>query len=263
MFHNAIANNGRMVQPFVVQQKLRNGRSVREFSAHVVNPQIASQTTLEQIHDMLVGAVATGTGRTAIRSRYFDIAGKTGTTVITEGGGRTGHFASFVGYFPADNPQYSIFVGIRNPGGNISGAGVAGTVFRNIAEQIFLRNERLPIESVRVDTTLQRAPRINHGKWQHNSTLLASLQMPVSGAEDATDWVRMQRDSIGNHQPQALMLETGVVPDVRGMGARDALYLLESSGLQVNLNGSGRVVSQSLSPGSRLTRGNRIDIALR
>ena len=264
MFHNAIANGGKMVQPFVVQRIMRNGRTVQDFSARVVNPQIASATTLEQIHEMLVGVVENGTGRGVMQSRYFEIAGKTGTARIAEGGVlRAGHFVSFVGYFPADNPQYSIFVGIRNPSESPSGARMAGTVFRTIAEQIFVRNERLPIESVPVDTTLQRDPRINHGKWRDTHTLLASLRMPVSGTKDATDWVRMQRDSIGNHQPQALTLETGVVPDVRGMGARDALYLLESSGLQVNLSGSGRVVSQSLSPGSRLVRGNRIDIALR
>ena len=260
MFHNAIANGGRMIQPFIAQRIVRDGRTVREFSAHVVNPQIASRRTIEQIHNMLVGVTEGehGTGRTAIRSNYFSIAGKTGTAIIPGG-----HFVSFVGYFPADNPQYSIFVGIQNPEGIPSGAGMAGTVFRDIAQQIFVRNERLSVDYVQVDTTLQRDPRINHGMWRHNRTLLASLRLPVSGTEDVTDWVRMQRDSIGNHQPQALTLETGVVPDVRGMGARDALYLLESLGLQVNLSGSGRVVSQSLSPGSRLTRGARIDIVLR
>ena len=260
MFHNAIANNGRMIQPFIAQRIVREGRTVQEFSARVVNPQIASQRTIEQVHDMLVGVTESdvGTGRTAIRSNYFSIAGKTGTAVIP-----TGHFVSFVGYFPADNPQYSIFVGIQNPEGIPSGAGMAGVVFRDIAEQIFVRNERLSVNHVRVDTTLQHEPRFNHGMWRHNRTLLASLRMNVSGANEATDWVTMQRDSVGNHQPQALTLEPGIVPDVRGMGARDALYLLERSGLQVTLNGSGRVATQSLSPGSPLTRGNTINITLR
>ena len=260
MFHNAIANNGRMIQPFIAQRIMQDGRTVREFSANVVNSRIASRRTIAQMHDMLVAVTENehGTGRTYIRSSYFSIAGKTGTAVIPGG-----HFVSFVGYFPADNPQYSIFVGIQNAEGIQSGARMAGVVFRDIAEQIFVRNERLPVNYVRIDENLPQEPRMNHGSWQHNRTLLTSLRMPVTGAREATDWVRMQRDSIGNFQPQALPVEADVVPDVRGMGARDALYLLERSGLQVNIRGSGRVREQSLAPGSRFARGNRIDITLR
>ena len=261
MFHNAIANGGRMVQPYLVQRTVRGGRTVQEFSANVVNRQIASRRTIAQMHDMLVSVTENehGTGYRLIRSNYFSIAGKTGTAQIPGGG----HFVSFVGYFPACNPQYSIFVGIQNPEGIPSGAGMAGVVFRDIAEQIFVRNTRLPVSDVRVDENLNREPRMNHGMWQHSRTLLSSLRMPISGAGGATEWVRMQRDSIGNHQPQALPVEAGIVPDVRGMGARDALYLLESLGLQVSLRGSGRVREQSLAPNSRFTGGNRIEITLR
>ena len=266
MFHNAIANGGRMIQPFVAQRIKRDGRTVREFSARVVNPQIASRRTVMQIHDMLVGVVERGTA-TSIQSNYFGIAGKTGTAVLAAGGGYgAGHYVSFVGYFPADNPRYSIFVGIRNPDlsivGRPSGARQAGTVFRDIAEQIFVRNERLSVEHVPIDANLPQEPIVNHGKWQHNRTLLSSLRLPVSDTSEAAEWVRMTRDSVG-HQPRALAIDDNTVPDVRGMGARDALYLLERAGLQVNLRGSGRVREQSLAPGSRLVRGGRIDIVLR
>jgi cell division protein FtsI (penicillin-binding protein 3) len=266
MFHNAIANGGKMIQPFVAQRIVRDGRTVQEFSAHVVNPQIASRRTIGQIHDMLVGVTESeiGTGSTFIRSDYFRIAGKTGTAQLSAGGGYgAGHFVSFVGYFPADNPQYSIFVGVRNPQVlHPSGARHAGVVFRNIAEQIFVRNERLSVNHVRIDTTLATEPRLKNGKWRKNRTLLAALQLPVSSPDEATDWVRMQIDSIG-HRPQPLSVEPGIVPDVRGMGARDAVYLLEKSGLRVNLSGSGRVATQSLSPGSRLARGTVVSIVLR
>jgi cell division protein FtsI (penicillin-binding protein 3) len=265
MFYNAIANNGRMIQPFIAQRIVRDGRTVRELSARVVNPNIfARRTTRAQIHNMLVGTVESGTG-TPVRSLYFDIAGKTGTARLANRQGYdAGHFVSFAGYFPADNPQYTIFVGIRNPRvANPSGSWHAGITFKNIAEQIFVRENRLTVDHVRVDTTLAVEPRLKNGKWQHNRALLSSLRMPVGRISEASDWVRMQRDSVGNHQPHALAVETGVIPDVRGMGARDALYLLEKSGLRVNLDGSGRVISQTLSPGSRLTRGSTIGITLR
>ncbi|MDR0332037.1 MAG: transpeptidase family protein [Dysgonamonadaceae bacterium] len=264
MFYNAIANNGKMIQPFIAQRIARDGRTIKEFSARVVNPNIfQKRTTREQIHEMLVGVVESGTA-TSIKSPYFDIAGKTGTAQLANRSGYgAGHFVSFAGYFPADNPEYTIFVGIRNPSGIPSGARHSGMVFKNIAEQIFVRENRLTVDHVRVDTTLATDPRLKNGKWQHNRALLSSLRMPVGNVAEASDWVRMQRDSVGNHQPRALAVETGVIPDVRGMGARDALYLLEKSGLRVNLDGSGRVISQTLSPGSRLARGATIGITLR
>jgi cell division protein FtsI (penicillin-binding protein 3) len=264
MFYNAIANNGKMVQPFIAQRIVRDGRTVKEFSARVVNPNIfQKRTTREQIHEMLVGVVENGTA-TTIKSPYFDIAGKTGTAQLANRSGYgAGHFVSFAGYFPADNPQYTIFVGIRNPSGIPSGARHSGMVFKNIAEQIFVRENRLTVNHVRVDTTLTTEPRLKNGRWQQNRTLLTPLRLSVGDLSEASDWVRMQRDSVGRHQPRALTIEENIIPDVRGMGARDAVYLLEKSGLRVSIDGSGRVISQTLSPGSRLARGSTIGITLR
>jgi cell division protein FtsI (penicillin-binding protein 3) len=132
MFYNAIANGGRMIKPFIAKQFLENGKVVKEFEAEVVNPKICKESTLEEIKKMLVGVVENGTAK-VVASDYFSIAGKTGTAQIAGGGGYSGYYVSFSGYFPADEPMYTIFVGLRKPKGVPSGGGMAGMVFKNIA----------------------------------------------------------------------------------------------------------------------------------
>lgn len=261
MFYNGIANGGRMIKPFIARQFIEAGKVVKNTEAEVVNPMMCKETTLQQIHEMLVGVVKEGTAR-VVASDYFTIAGKTGTAQIASGGGYGGYYVSFCGYFPAEEPMYTVFVGLRKPKGVPSGGGMAGMVFKNIAEQTYIRKVQLSVAHCPVDSTLQKNPPLKNGNWKHNRTLLASLNFPVGESDEAADWVKMQQDSIAYH-PQALTLTGALVPDVRGMGARDALYLLEKSGLKVNLTGSGKVVSQSFPHDQRLVKGTTISITLR
>ena len=261
MFYNGIANGGRMIKPFIARQFIEAGKVVKNTEAEVVNPMMCKETTLQQIHEMLVGVVKEGTAR-VVASDYFTIAGKTGTAQRASGGGYDGYYVSFCGYFPAEEPMYTVFVGLRKPKGVPSGGGMAGMVFKNIAEQTYIRKVQLSVAHCPVDSTLQKNPPLKNGNWKHNRTLLASLNFPVGESDEAADWVKMQQDSIAYH-PQALTLTGALVPDVRGMGARDALYLLEKSGLKVNLTGSGKVVSQSFPHDQRLVKGTTISITLR
>src|SRR5690554_1398699 len=261
MFYNGIANGGRMIKPFIARQFIEAGKVVKNTEAEVVNPMMCKETTLQQIHEMLVGVVKEGTAR-VVASDYFTIAGKTGTAQIASGGGYGGYYVSFCGYFPAEEPMYTVFVGLRKPKGVPSGGGMAGMVFKNIAEQTYIRKVQLRSEDCPVDSLLHKEPPLKNGNWKHNRTLLASLNFPVGESDEAADWVKMQQDSIAYH-PQALTLTGALVPDVRGMGARDALYLLEKSGLKVNLTGSGKVVSQSFPHDQRLVKGTTISITLR
>ncbi|MFA5650440.1 MAG: penicillin-binding protein [Proteiniphilum sp.] len=262
MFYNGIANGGKMIKPFIAKRFVNEGKVVQEVQAEVVNPKICKETTLEQIQEMLRGVVENGTAR-VVASDYFDIAGKTGTAQIASGGGyASNYFVSFCGYFPAEEPMYTIYVGLRKPKGVPSGGGMAGMVFKNIAEQTYLRKVRLTVDDCEVDSTLQKRPPLKNGNWDHNQTVLAALNLPVNHLSDTGDWVVISSDSAG-YLPKAIELNEGAVPDVRGMGARDAVYLLEKSGLRVNLTGSGKVVSQSFSPGQRLVRGTTISITMR
>lgn len=262
MFYNGIANGGKMIKPFIAKQFVNDGKVVKEMEAEVVNPKICKDATLEQIHEMLVGVVENGTAR-VVASDYFDIAGKTGTAQIAAGGSYgNNYFVSFCGYFPAEEPMYTIFVGLRKPKGVPSGGGMAGMVFKNIAEQTYLRKVRLTVEDCEVDSTLQKLPPVKNGNWDHNHTVLTALNLPVGDLSNTGEWVSISLDSTA-YQPNAIALSDSRVPDVRGMGARDAVYLLEKSGLRVNLSGSGRVVTQSFTPGQQLVKGTTITLTMR
>ncbi len=260
MFYNGIANGGNMIKPFIAKQFVKNGKVIKEMEAEVVNPKMCKETTLQQIQEMLVDVIEEGTGR-VVGSDYFPVAGKTGTAQIASGGGYGGYYVSFCGYFPADKPMYTIFVGLRKPKGVPSGGGMAGMVFKNIAEQTYVRKVQLAVEDCKIDSTLQKTPRLKNGNWAQIQTVLASLNFPSGQLEEDAQWVKVTQDSIAFY-PQALTLHHALIPDVRGMGARDAVYLLEKSGLRVILNGAGRVVSQSFNPGQKLVKGTTIRITL-
>ncbi|MDD4776941.1 MAG: penicillin-binding protein [Fermentimonas sp.] len=261
MFYNGIANGGKMIKPFIAKRFVENGKVVKEFEAEVINPKICKESTLEEIQKMLTGVVENGTAK-VVASDYFSIAGKTGTAQIAGGGAYSGYYVSFSGYFPAEEPMYTIFVGLRKPKGVPSGGGMAGMVFKNIAEQTYLRKVRLSVEDCKVDSTLQKLPDIKHGNWDKNKFVLNELNLPVDENSSDSDWVKIKLDSI-KYQPEELALNGSLIPDVRGMGARDAVYLLEKSGLRVNLNGSGKVMSQSFRPGQNLVKGTTITLTLR
>ena len=261
MFYNAIANGGKMIKPFIARQFVKDGKVLKQMEAEVVTPMMCKENTLQQIHEMLVGVVEEGTAR-VVASDYFQVAGKTGTAQIASGGGYGGYYVSFCGYFPANEPMYTIFVGIRKPKGVPSGGGMSGMVFKNIAEQTYIRKVRLTVEDYPVDSLLQKEPPLKNGNWTHSRKMLTLLGLPAGETEEPAEWVHVEKDSTA-YLPKPLTVNGLLVPNVRGMGARDALYLLEEAGLRVLLSGAGRVVSQSISPGSRLVKGQTITITLK
>lgn len=261
MFYNGIANGGKMIKPFIARQFVENGIVVQDVEAEVVNPQICKETTLEEIQKMLVKVVEDGTAK-VVGSDYFSIAGKTGTAQIASGGSYSSYYVSFCGYFPADEPMYTIFVGLRKPKGVPSGGGMAGMVFKNIAEQTYLRKVRLTVDDFRIDSTLQKQPPVKNGRWDYNRELLNALNLQAEGPAEAAEWVKMKQDSAA-YRSDAIAVSGTLIPDVRGMGARDAIYLMEKSGLRVNLIGAGKVVSQSLPPGQKLVRGTTVTVTMR
>ena len=261
MFYNGIANDGKMIKPFIAKQFIDKGKVVENVEAEIVNQKMCKETTLEQIQQMLVKVVEDGTAK-VVRSDYFPIAGKTGTAQIASGGSYSSYYVSFCGYFPADDPMYTIFVGLRKPKGVPSGGGMAGMVFKNIAEQTYLRKVRLNVEDCKIDSTLHKEPALKNGNWDRNRSLLSTLNLPAEGPAEAADWVKMKLDSAA-YRSEPIALNSALIPDVRGMGARDAIYLLEKSGLKVNLVGAGKVVSQSLLPGHKLVKGTTVTLTMK
>ena len=260
MFYNAIANNGKMIQPFIAKSFVKDGKIIKKMEANVVNPKICKDTTLSQVKEMLKGVITDGTAK-VVKSDYFTIAGKTGTALIASNGRYESYYVSFCGYFPAEDPQYTCFVGIRKPKGLPSGGGQAGTVFKAIAEQTFMRNVRLTPADCKPDSSLQKLPPVKNGNWRNCETVFKALGLNKFNFSPATDWVQIRLDSLHYH-PKELSISGKSVPNVLGMGARDAVYLLEKTGMRVNLTGAGKVTSQSFAPGTRVNKGTTISIVL-
>lgn len=261
MFYNGIANNGKMIKPFLTKAFLRDGKTEEEFETEVINPSLCSEKTLNEVRDILRGVVTDGTGK-AVNSDLFPIAGKTGTAMIASRGGYEGYYVSFCGYFPSDNPQYTCFVGIRRPQGSPSGGLMPGAVFKKIAEGIYTKNSIVTPISAPKDTIHSLLPAVKNGSLKNTEIVLNKIKQAYNFSGDKVDWIKADSSINGILLDNNNSVKQGQVPNVIGMGARDAIYLLEKEGLRVNLIGSGKVKQQSIAPGTKATKGTSITIEL-
>lgn len=227
-FYNAIANNGRMVKPRFVRAICKDGVTLKEFPVEVVKEHICKPSTLKDIHEILERVVndPTGLGKKA-GCKQFKVCGKTGTAqVADENGSYHGsparYMVSFCGFYPSENPKYSCIVCIKKSGLPASGGGQCGPVFSELAQYVMAKGIFREPAEAADSTSVLQAPE------------------PV--------------------KPE--MTETGTIPDVSGLGARDAIRLLESLGLNVRLHGQGRVQKQSIPAGSKPVRGQTITLEL-
>ncbi|NDV95785.1 PASTA domain-containing protein [Dysgonomonas sp. 521] len=261
MFYNGIANNGKMIKPFLTKAFLRDGKTEEEFETEVINPSLCSEKTLNEVRDILRGVVTDGTGK-AVNSDLFPIAGKTGTAMIAARGGYEGYYVSFCGYFPSDNPQYTCFVGIRRPQGSPSGGLMPGAVFKKIAEGIYTKNSVVTPVSAPKDTIHSLIPAVKNGSLKNTEIVLNRIKQTYNFSGGKVDWIKAGSSINGILLDNNDSVKPGQVPSVIGMGARDAIYLLEMEGLKVNPIGSGKVKQQSIAPGTKATRGANITIEL-
>ncbi len=267
-FYNAIANNGTMVKPQFVENFMSHGKIIKSFKTQVIDPSICSKETVKKAKILLEGVVNNGTAQT-IKNPYFKIAGKTGTAQIAnlsmgyKEGKEVQYTASFVGYFPADNPMYSIIVVIHKPTkGEYYGNQVAAPVFKEISNKIYATQFQLtePINLAKVSTRLP-PPIIKYGKSQDIHNLINDLHIPADSSSLNSDW------AICMNKPEKVILKNRFIanrqiPSVIGMGLKDALYILESLGLTVEPIGSGTVVYQSINQGEKVNRGDKIFLKL-
>lgn len=262
-FYNAVANDGKMVKPRMVKEISENGAVEKRFGVKVLNPSIASSSTIGKAQKMLEGVCETGTGR-GLRNSYFKIAGKTGTAQIASGAGgyqRGMYLASFAGYFPADNPKYSIIVTFNNPRGAYYGGSVAGPVFKEIAEKIYASQVTVEENYDEEDETGIKFPDIKNGNTKDIVWIAKKLDLRNVERKSETRMASVKREN-----DQIILIDNeivdGIVPDVRGMGASNAVFLLENLGLSVNISGMGKVRSQSMSPGTKCKPGQTVLIIL-
>ena len=262
-FYNAVANNGVMVKPKFIEEVRENGIPFRKFKTEVINPSICSKTTLSKAQGMLKGVCANGTGRN-LRNKYYTIAGKTGTAVIANedqgytSGGAKKYQASFCGYFPADNPKYSCIVVIVGPKGTYYGGSVAGPVFRGIADKVYASYLEPISDSIPPHPEI---PIVKPGLRDDAMLFAQELGYKTQSQNMTTDRVAITNDSTTVFVT-GVADTPGIVPDVIGMGAGDAVYLLEKKGLTAKINGFGRVFRQSPSSGMPFSKGETVTLDL-
>ncbi|MFN8350700.1 MAG: penicillin-binding protein [Flavobacteriales bacterium] len=273
-FYNAIANNGRMMLPQFVSHVTRGGQVAERFEPVALNEKIASDPVLQDIRRMLEGVVDSGTA-TNLKSAHFKIAGKTGTAQIAQGNAGykvngVSYQASFVGYFPAEAPRYSCIVVVSSPSqkgyyGNV----VAGPIFREIADKLY--GNRLDMQDAKQLALLDsirrsrgaRTPVTFAGNARDLIAATQALNVPLH-VEGEGEWLSTQAtDSLVVASPRTVPGDAlDLVPNVVGMGLKDALFILENRGLHVRIVGNGMVRRQSLRPGSRFNNGSAIILEL-
>jgi cell division protein FtsI (penicillin-binding protein 3) len=260
--YNAVANGGKMIKPVFVRSVSRADEEEEKFETEVLNSQICSGKTLDKLQLLLEGVVEKGTAKN-IKGTHYRIAGKTGTSQILENGRYTRKYiTSFVGYFPAHSPKYSAIVLIKNPRGWYQyGSSVAAPVFKEIADNIYARDINLhqPMD-VRKFAKTDVLPVIRAGNQQELTMLCNELGIS-NHSQTEEEWVRSSRNGDGVDWKKAVA-GRDLVPNVMGMTFRDAIFLLEKSGLNVFYEGKGRVQQQSITGGARVKRGDRIYIRL-
>ena len=265
--YNAVANNGVMVKPLFVREIRKNGQVVKSFQPEIINPHICSPATLEKVHSLLEGVVERGTG-TALKNPLYKVAGKTGTAQVAMNNKGYGqetknikYKGSFVGYFPADHPKYSIIVVVNNPSkGKYYGGSVAAPVFKEIADHIFATLHEIN-NPPPLDTSGQIIPRAYAGAQKDLEEAYAWLNIKTKPVSPASLWaVPVSDNSSIVLMPSAVY--QGTMPDVTGMGLKDAVFLLEQMGLKVLLNGKGNVIKQSITPGRMYIKGSVVVLNL-
>ncbi len=263
--YNAVANGGKMVKPQFVKE-IRNGNTVvRSFEPIVIKESIASKQAIDTVQKLLEGVVERGTAK-SLNVSPFKIAGKTGTAQIASGEkgyNKSNYTASFAGYFPAGNPKYSCIVMVSNPSaGKIYGGAVAAPVFKEIADKVYATRPGIHDNSKVGKPDSLFIPSV-HGKCYSGDiySLYNELGISTNPNMKTQTWVETEAKKYSILVKPA-DLKQGTVPELTGMNARDAVYMLEEMGFKPLIKGKGRVISQSIAPGAAAMQGQTIELTL-
>lgn len=261
--YNAVANGGRMMRPYLVNAVVKDGQVLEQHLPQVINRQVCSNETLRQLYTCLEGVVLNGTAA-KLKTSLYRFGGKTGTSLIADKGisyADKVYQSSFAGFFPLDNPQYSCIVVIRNKphAANFYGGSVAGPVFREVADRLFGLKVQESSPVIKKDSSLYQFTSISTTAKK----LMQSMGMHwTDSAEIGSDISLVATDRDSKTVVKSINTGKQVMPYLKGMTLKDALYICESSGLQASIRGRGRVAVQSILPGIRYHKGQKIIIEL-
>ncbi len=266
MLYNAVANEGKMMKPYLVQAIQQNGLTIQKNEPEVLEESICSEATLSQLKASLEGVVLEGTGKTLLNS-YYGIAGKTGTALVANG--KRGYAdriyqSSFAGYFPADRPQYSCIVVIKNKphAKKFYGAAVAGPVFKEIADKLYALHADANANSfAKMKVTKDSTGYYYAGETDDIKFILNSMRSSYLDSSATGEW-----SSVYAHDYKPVVnqriVTSKLMPNLKGLGLKDALYLLEGLGLKVRAKGKGKVATQFPEAGLPFNRKQEVLIEL-
>jgi cell division protein FtsI (penicillin-binding protein 3) len=264
--YNAVANQGRMMKPYLVNNIQSGGRTIVQNEPIAINERICSVKTLQQLKDCLQGVCQEGTAKNVFKNSYYKVAGKTGTALVANGSrGYADHIyqSSFAGYFPADHPKYSCIVVIKNKphAKKFLGAAVAGPVFREVSDKL------MSGEMEFFPTAFERPLKIDSVQYYYAGSkkdirqvadFLQLHYLDSAGNAEWTRWYGSADQTVLNEKK----IQKNLVPDVKGMGLKDALFILENMHMKVIAKGVGKVKSQSLQPGSAYAKNEMLTLEL-
>ncbi len=266
-FYNAIANDGKMIKPKLVNKVTDKSSVVKSIPIKVISERICSEKTAKLGRELLESVVEQGTAKN-LRNNNYSIAGKTGTARIANSsngyGQKISYQASFAGYFPADNPKYSCIVVVNAPNrSHYYASHVAGPIFEEIADKVYATSIKIhdELDQQSEITSLTHIPVSKNGAQQDLFTVFDHLNIPFESSNPDNKWVITQTGADKVKMDRRAVTEN-LVPNVKGMSAQDAVYILENAGLTVSIEGRGSIKSQSIDPGQRITKGERIILEL-
>lgn len=263
MVYNAVANNGTMMKPYMVSAIKEYGKTIRTIEPKVLVKSIAKPATIRQLKEAAHAVIEDGTGR-GIRSPFYNFGGKTGTAQVADkgitynDGVRQG---SFVGFFPLKNPQYTICVLARSaPHGVYYGSALGAPVFQAIANRLYatkIGGWEIP------DTLLADGMRLDQRGINEDFNFIAkALGWQQSFEQEDKMLVHVVEPSKGKYKKEVSPLKYDVIPDLKGLGLKDALDILERQGVQVSIQGIGKVQQQSVPAGTKINEGQKIHLVL-
>ena len=267
-FYNAIANNGKMIRPILVKEIQQNGQTIKRFTTSTITSSICKSSTLKDIRQCLEAVVWDNDYGTAsispwgsrkAQSDIVHIAGKTGTARVLENGQYLSRFhrIAFCGYFPMENPQYTCICVIHKPRNPYDAGMNCGGTVRRIAEKTMAYSGSIHVSAHYADPDSLLLPPIKRGIQKEIRRAGSGTNIDIKRID--SQWIRVNE----NYEAEPLHVTSDIVPNVVGMGARDAVYAIEQTGMLVTLRGKGKVVSQSVAAGTHAVKGGQVTLELK
>jgi cell division protein FtsI (penicillin-binding protein 3) len=263
--YNAVANQGKMMRPYLVSSVREEGVLLKNMDPIVVREKVCSDQTLAQLRECLEGVCIAGTAKELFKTSLFPVAGKTGTALVANGNKGYAdkiYQSSFAGYFPADNPQYTCIVVIKNKphAAVFYGGSVAGPVFKEIADRLYstyVKGGKNELNIKRLDSSLMSYA----GSRKDMARVMGKLKMGFRDSASNAAYIAVKgeaRDLIVTAKSTPLNL----MPELNGMGLKDAVYVCENMGLKLNIRGKGKVMAQSITAGLPVVKGQLVEVEL-